>query len=348
MKVFTQLFLGLGFIFFFLLAGSWLFGFDLALDRYIATNLAESAESSLLHDEQLHIVFCGTGPLSTDADRMGSCIAIVAAGETFIFDTGAGSVRELANTEVSLGSISTVFFTHFHSDHFSDFGELMVASRLMGRTHPLTVFGPAGVDSVVRGFTDAFAIDHSFREAQHGELLPKQAAIAYSHQVDLSDFTERVELLARNGVSISAFLVNHAPVSPALGYRIEYKGRVVVISGDTAKHEALVAHARGADILIHEAMDKVFARRIIRVAHEQGFTRMAILIDDALVNHSSEIDAAQIAQLAGVDTLILTHISPPLESVMLRYRFVRSAEKYFDGNVILADDGLHYSMQPRQ
>ena len=132
-----------------------------------------------------------------------------------------------------------------------------------------------------------------------------------------------------------------------MGYRIEYAGRSVVISGDTLYYPPLATYAEGVDLLIHEAMDKDFAVRVADISRELDQDRTAVLIEDALSNHSTPQDAARIAQAAGASQLVLTHVSPPLITPLLRFNFVRSAEAEFDGAVVIAEDGAWIDLEGR-
>ena len=329
--------------------GVWLLplaGCEGAMDRLIARELQALADTSALEDGDLHVVFGGTGTLSSDADRVGSSVAILAGGEVIVIDAGPGSTRVLASHKVPLAAVSTVLITHLHSDHYGDLGELTIASEIMGRDHPVSVYGPPGTAAVAAGFEAAYAPDHQNRAAQHpGNLHAAQASLAAA-ELD-APLGTALPVFSRGGIVVEAFAVDHRPVEPALGYRVTYAGRTVVVSGDTAYFEPLAEFARGADLLIHEAMDKTFALRIARISREIGRERTAVLIEDALPNHSTAEDAARIAQAAGVGTLALTHISPPLISPMLRRQFVRSARRAFDGEVFMAEDGMRVDLEAR-
>jgi ribonuclease Z len=262
-----------------------------------------------------------------------------------LFDAGPGSTRVLGSSGVPMHAITDVFITYLHSDHFSDLGELTVASEILGRDVPLTVHGPPGIEQVTEGFTMAYAIDHDNRSAQHPGHLSTDNARLRPEPLPL--LTEAAVIFSADGIEVSAFPVDHAPVRPAYGYRISYGGRDVVISGDTAYFEPLADYARDADMLIHEAMDKVFAEQIARVADRIGEERTGALIRDALPNHSTPSEAGRIAAAAGVDTLVLTHISPPLITPLIARRFVSQARAAFDGEVILAEDGLKLDIKAR-
>ena len=300
-------------------------------DALIDRELAAMNDTSLLTDGGLHVVFGGTGTLSTD-DRAGSSVAILAANRVLLFDAGPGSTRVLGQAGVPLSEVDTVFLTHFHSDHFGDLGDLAIATEILGRDHPLHILGPEGVHDVVAGFEQAYAIDHDHRDAQHPGHLE-------APPTQVTTLTEGI-VFDEDGLVVEAFRVDHDPVDEAYGYRITYAQKTVVNSGDTRASDAVVEAAQGADLLIHEAMDKELAEQVARRADP----RTAALIRDALTNHSSSADAARVAHLAGAEQLALTHVSPPLVAPTLRWRFLKSARRAYDGPVLLAEDGLRIDL----
>jgi ribonuclease Z len=131
-------------------------------------------------------------------------------------------------------------------------------------------------------------------------------------------------VLQQDGLTISAFEVDHSPAAPAVGYRFDYQGRSVVISGDTKKVPAVATAAKGADVLIHDALSQSLRRIIVDAAREAGIARGAKLIDDIGDYHASPIEAAETANEAGARLLVYTHFVPPLVRSQL-------ARVYFEG-----------------
>jgi ribonuclease Z len=193
----------------------------------------------------------------------------------WIVDTGPGSWRTLALRRIRGEAIGAVLYTHLHSDHIGELGEFNLQTWAAGRPAPLRVYGPDGVTEVVHGFTEAYAADTRFRTAHHGaEMLPPERAAMVALPV-VADGTAATRVLAEDGVVVTAFSVAHDPVKPALGYRFEYGGRSVVVSGDTAPSPNLVAHARGADVLVHEAQANGLVRIMEGAARAAGESRVA-------------------------------------------------------------------------
>jgi ribonuclease Z len=145
-------------------------------------------------------------------------------------------------------------------------------------------------------------------------------------------------VLNDGGLEVTAFAVDHTPVVPAVGYRFDYKGRCLVVSGDTAPSNALVAAAKGCDLLIHEALQPRMTRTLGAAAKQAGSARIAKVMADIEDYHTSPEQAADLAQKAGVKALALTHIVPPLRLPGLEPVFLGDAAARFEGELFIASD----------
>ncbi|MFN3313392.1 MAG: MBL fold metallo-hydrolase, partial [Hyphomonas sp.] len=215
-----------------------------------------------------------------------------------------------------------------------------------GRTAPLPVSGPVGTGEVVAGFNAAYRIDAGYRAAHHGADIADPAGfggLAIEVRLPAGPGAPHI-LLEEGGLTIAVFAVNHAPVEPAFGYRIDYRGRSVVISGDTVFHPGLIAAARGVDVLFHEALEPDMVRAMSEAAAAGGNARIATILNDILDYHASPADAARAANEAEARDLVLIHIVPPLPSHILDRRFVGDTRKLFGGRLTLARDGLVVSL----
>jgi ribonuclease Z len=196
----------------------------------------------------------GVGPV-VDLRQYGASILVEAGGQRFLFDCGRGATLRLAQAGVPIGSITRVFLTHLHSDHVVQLPDLLLTGWAAGRRAvPLSVWGPAGTRAMMDHLQQAFVFDiHTRRDVD--EHFPAAGISVLSHDIagDGVVFTE-------GGVTVTAFEVDHGPVRPAFGYRVDYRGRSVVLSGDTRVSENLVRHARGTDVLIHEVIDPELLR----------------------------------------------------------------------------------------
>ena len=227
---------------------------DRIVQSAMTRQIAKNARAPYLTDDALHILLCGTGSPMPDMTRANACAAVIAGGRVVVIDAGPGAWSRLAAANIPGAKIDTVLLTHLHSDHIGDLGEVATQSWLGGRKVPLDVYGPpapepserttdaegetfgvAGTEAVVKGFAEAYNSDAEFRIAQGHELVPTEAARMIGHDVARPGPEEAVTVYDKDGLKISAFLVNHDPVEPAYGYRIEYGGRAAVVSGDTAR-----------------------------------------------------------------------------------------------------------------
>jgi ribonuclease Z len=160
----------------------------------------------------------------------------------------------------------------------------------------------------------------------------------------LSDEADTSVVVIDDGqVKVTAFKVDHAPVSPAVGYRFDYKGRSLVISGDTKPCNSLEKQSEGVDVLFHEALQPSMIKMIHDQAGLSPSPSISKITADIPGYHTSPEDAARIAQRAGVERLVLYHILPPLPAV-LNTMFLGHAARYYSGPVTIAEDGMLISL----
>lgn len=294
----------------------------------------------------LHVGLCGSGAPMPDPTRAGPCVAVVAGQRLFVVDSGPGSTRNLSLMNLPPAQVDGVFLTHFHSDHIGDLGELMLQRWAGGAaTRPLAVYGPTGVDQVVQGFEAAYALDRGYRIAHHGPVVIPPAGFggaphAFTAAADAPD----VLVLQAPDLKVWAFPVNHHPVEPAVGYRFEYKGRSLVVSGDTAPSARLVSAARGADVLAHEALSPALVGLQRQAALAVGRGNLAAIMHDIQSYHSTPEQAADDARSAGAKYLLLYHLVPPVPTAALEGPFLGAARRRFAGPLRLGHDGDFISM----
>jgi len=199
----------------------------------------------------LKVILLGSavGP-RVDLKQFGPSILVEAGSERFLFDCGRGSTLRMAQLGISHGSISRLFLTHLHSDHVIQIPDLLLTGWVGGgRKIPLEVWGPKGTIDMMDHMQQAFAFDiHMRRDID--EKVPGDGIKVFSH-----DVSEGV-VFNKEGIKITAFLVDHSPVEPAYGYRVDFRGHSVVLSGDTRVSENLIQYAKGADVVVHEVLDE--------------------------------------------------------------------------------------------
>lgn len=312
--------------------------FNSALDRGAGVDQAAKL------GDGLHVYVCGSGSPMPDADRAGPCLAVLAGGQAFIFDAGSGSIRKLGRMGFPMGKLQALFLTHLHSDHIDGLGEALLQGWIAGgRSAPLPVHGPEGTDKVVAGFNAAYAIDSTYRVAHHGEKVANPAGFGGSAQV-IDPAAQGGMVYSGSGVTIRVFAVDHNPIKPAFGYRIDYKGRSVTISGDTNYSPNLVAAARGSDVLFHEALNKQMIAALGAKLAERGQANNAQIMTDIQNYHASPEDAARAASQAGVSALVLYHLVPPLPSKLIEPMFLGKAPEVFSGTLKISHDGMIVSL----
>ena len=333
-----------------LVAGVWLVWRSetvvfVLLDRMVAGALTSDALGDL--PDGIHVMLCGAGSPLPDPKRSGTCVAVQAGTRLYVVDAGTNGARNLGRFGVNAGRVEAVLLTHAHSDHFDGLGELGMVRWLNGsHAEPLPVHGPPVVAEVVAGFNRAYAPDIGYRTAHQGSRVAPPSggglrAIPFPLPADgqLATVLERPE-----GLRISVFRVSHEPVSEAVGYRFDYKGRIVVVSGDTVKSANLIRHAQGADLLVHEALSDRIADRIASAAEAVGADGPARMMRDISSYHATPVEAAEAAAEAGVGHLLFYHIAPALPVSALERMFLSGVADVYDGPVTLGVDGTTVSL----
>lgn len=193
----------------------------------------------------IKITLLGTGTPQPIMERFGSSILVQAGSETLLFDAGRGCLQRLRQIDIAYDKINAIFLTHLHSDHIVGLPDLWLTGWLVSkRTIPMDVFGPTGTSEMLTNLRKAFAFDIKMRVEDDKRSVEGSKFLVKEIQQGV--------IYEKNGVKVIAFEVDHYPIVPAFGYRIEYNGYSVVLSGDTRYSENLIKYAKGADVLIHE------------------------------------------------------------------------------------------------
>lgn len=313
------------------------------LDRAYRLGIAAQGLPQL--PDGLHVGLCGAGSPMPDPGRVGPCVAVLAGSHLFVVDSGPGSTRTLALMGLPPARAEAVFISHFHSDHIGDLGELMLQHWAGGAARrPLDIYGPVGVDRVVQGFEGAYALDRDYRLRHHApNVVPPSGFGGAPHPFAIDPAGSPTLVLQAPNLKVWAFAVDHRPAEPAVGYRFEYKDRVLVISGDTASTPALQRAARGADVLVHEALSPILVAMQRQAALAAGRGNLAAILHDIPSYHSTPEAAADTAQRAGVRYLLLDHIVPPTPAI-LDSAFLGDARARFAGPLRVGQDGDFLSM----
>lgn len=299
-------------------------------------------------DDALRVVLCGTSSPLPLRQAAKACTLVAAGGRLFIVDIGPEASENLALWRVPTPKVAAVFLTHFHSDHIGELGELNMQGWAQGRTRPLDVHGPAGLAEVVAGFNAAYGFDRQYRNAHHNHgtgLLPLDVAVMIAHPANFVQPGDvpsgRTQVVYNEGgVTVTAIETDHRPVAPAFAYRFDYKGRSVVITGDTVFNPGLVRAAKGADVLVSEAQAHHLQNIMAREAGAIGQTTLASVLKDTSRYHINPVEAARLANQAGVRELVYTHVAPPLVFGLLKTPWLRGVADERDQGVTIGRDGM--------
>jgi ribonuclease Z len=313
------------------------------LRRTILDNLdqANRTAAELQRADRITTVLVGTG---SAIDQLGpqTCTAVFVNGQFLLFDAGNNSYSAMIGLDFPMEELDAVFVTHYHNDHYADLGEVMEMSWVMGRRKILPVYGPTGITQIVNGFRSAYELETSYRTAHHGEeIMPPEWApsepIGFAPPTDDS----AIVIYEQDGVTVKAFRVNHAPVEPSVGYRIEYAGKVVVLSGDTLRTTSLLEHSRNADLLVAEAMNKGVVGTIEDINGELGYEDQATILFDIQDYHMDVSDVGALAEEANVQRLALNHLAPKPQSDRQASMFYGDAiSELYSGELFVGEDGM--------
>lgn len=284
-----------------------------------ATAAAQDAERDFV------VTLLGTGVPDPRIDRFGSSTLVQAGGLNLVFDAGRGAMQRIDQLGIVPADIDHIFLTHFHSDHTIGLPDLWLTPWLPPqgrRERPLAITGPVGTLKLTRGLTEAYSDDHRIRIADAG-LDP--AGVEW----DVTEYDKDGVVYEKDGVTVTAFENFHGKyLQPSYGYRIDYEGRSVVISGDTTPDENVVNYSTGVDLLIHEvamADPKIMDRAPIRII---------------LAHHTSPAQVGEIFSRARPEMAAFTHFvflgqgpgRPDADAVMAEARAV------YDGPMVAGED----------
>jgi ribonuclease Z len=298
--------------------------------------------------DALHVLLCGTSSPMPTRVAAKACTMVSAGGMLFLVDVGPESSENLALWRIPSPKIQGVFLTHFHSDHIGELGEINMQGWAQGRRTALPVYGGPGIEQVVGGFNMAYAADRRYRHAHHDRgrgLLPLEGAemraqtIAMPAQPDSRGVRSTIAYRG-NGLTVTAIETNHRPVQPAYSYRFDYKGRSVLITGDTVYHKPLASAAKGVDLLVSEAQSYTMQDIIAAEAEAVGQSTLGRVLRDTRDYHINPVDAARMANEAGARMLLYTHVAPALVNPLLKAPWLRGVEAVRPKGVQIGEDGL--------
>tara|TARA_B100001758_G_scaffold235805_1_gene236270 strand:- start:494 stop:1549 length:1056 start_codon:yes stop_codon:yes gene_type:complete len=291
--------------------------------------------ADLPEEDSLSALVCGSASPLGATDRAQTCIMVRAGDEIYIVDIGDGANRNLGRWRIPMNKVQAVLLTHLHSDHISDLADLHLATWIPNRKSQLKVYGPQGVEFVTRGFEEAYQSDYFFRNEHHGDEVAPLHSVGF--EPITIDLNEPI-IIEKDGLKVTAFEVPHDPVKPALAFRFDYKGRSIVISGDTIYSENLISYSKDADVLFHEALSMNIVSMMEDFTKRSGNDLLSKILFDVQDYHTDPVDAAKAANEAGVKHLIFYHLAPAPANWLIEGMFVRGVNSIRD-DWTLSDDG---------
>ena len=241
------------------------------------------------------VTLLGTSSPTPRTERFGPSTLVEAGDQKLLFDAGRGVPIRLGQIKVPLGKIDALFITHYHSDHTSGIPDLWLTGWLSPpyarRLSPFHVIGPIGAKALMAGLEQAYALDIKIRIED--EKLPPAGIATFVEEFDKGGI-----VFEKNGVRVIAFEVEHgAAIKPAVGYRIEYKGHAVLISGDTRFEQNVIKHGTGVDVLIHEVGSAV-----------PGLLASSVPVQRIIAHHTTPREAGTVFASAKPKMAVYSHI----------------------------------------
>ena len=295
-----------------------------ALASVLRPLLAHAGQSSRT---RLVLLGTGGGPRPRPA-TMASAQVIVIRDRLYVVDCGDGVARQLVLAGLSLPALRHVFITHHHSDHNADYGNLLLLAWASGLRERVGAWGPAPLERITQLFLEMSATDIETRIVDEGRA--PLAPLIHAH-----DLTAPGIVLQDEHVKVTAATATHPMIKSAFAYRFDAADRSIVISGDTAMSDAIVGLAKGADVLVHEA---IYPEAVDRLAAR--VPTAATLKKHLLVSHTTAEDCGRVAAAAGVKTLVLSHFVPADDPLVSEQAWIDAARKHYSGRIIFGRDLL--------
>ncbi|WP_309606243.1 MBL fold metallo-hydrolase [Phenylobacterium sp.] len=279
---------------------------------------------------KLVLLGTGAGPAPGQLRRMTSHL-MVSNGAAYVLDCGLGLTNQFARTGTAFKAVRGIFITHHHPDHNIEYGPFLEIGWVRGMLQSVRAFGPPPLAQMTEDFlrSQKATIDFWAEDFQRPPL----------QMIEVRDLPTAGPVMQDENVKVTSVLVQHPPVTPAYGYRFDFHDRSIAFSGDTVPLEAVAQMAKGADVLVHEAINFAAVEALqLRLQH-QGL--LPTSIETAMLHmhadHSPAEEVGRIAQEAGVRTLVISHLAPGDASVS-DAAWRAAAARIFKGEIIVGHD----------
>tara|TARA_B110000503_G_scaffold21084_1_gene31958 strand:+ start:6695 stop:7648 length:954 start_codon:yes stop_codon:yes gene_type:complete len=305
----------------------------MVLERGIAI-IAKRGAEPLPDSKSLRVYVCGSAsPLGMGQAQ--ACIAVVTPEHFFLIDSGAGSTDNISRLSLPTSELDGLLLTHFHSDHIAEIYEINLNSWVQGRPQPLTVYGPQGVAEVTNGVNATYRQDRIYRTGHHGEDLLPPALGVLAHKTIVPGI-----IFEDGDLKITAYLAEHPPIHPAVGYRFDYRGRSVVISGDSNVTGETLKIVDGADLLLHDALSLPTVTALSDALGAVGQSRQSKIVSDVMDYHASTDSLIVLAEQSNVDMVAFYHLVPVPPNSVVEDIFMRGAPD----NFLLTEDLMWFDL----
>lgn len=267
------------------------------------------------------------GPSLRKGGPIPSSSRLVMEGKTFLIDCGIGATRALVEAGTPLTKLDAIFITHLHSDHLLDLGGLLYTAWTSGLQHKITVFGPDGIEAYWSNFLKAMSFDHGIRtQDDKRQPLTEFVEVRTYGSGSVAQFGD---------IEIDAFRVDHPPVTDCFALRFNTPSASVVFSADTCFFPPLAGFAKGADLLVHEAMLGAGIDALVaRIKGAPGLRQHLV------ASHTMVEDVAKIARDAEVGHLLLNHLVPADDPNFSDADWVHAMDGIWTGRVTVGKEGL--------
>lgn len=295
---------------------------------------ALAAQTALKDAKGTKLVILGTtggpAPMLPGRTRHMTSHVMLSNGAAYVVDCGLGVTNQYARTGIPFSALKSIFITHHHPDHNVEYGPLLIVGWVQGMKPDVRAFGPPPLKQMTQDFL------HAYRQTI--DFWSEDFHLAPLNALDVQEIAAVGPVMQDDNVKVSATLVQHPPVTPALGYRFDFKDRSIAFSGDTVAVEAMATLAKGADVLVHEALYLPALDTYLRDRIAKGFpVKYDAFMAHMKADHTPVEDVGRIAQEAGVKLLVLSHLTPGLDSIN-DSEWRDGAAKTFKGEIIVARD----------
>ena len=272
------------------------------------------------------IVFLGTkGGPRVEMGRSNPANLIEINGTRIVLDCGMGVSHQLAAAKVPLTSVQYILISHHHSDHNLEYGNLVYNAWATGLSTPIRSFGPKGLEQMTKTYWELNKFDVETRIADEGRPDPRPLLIA-------KDIESDGEVLRTADFTVTAFRTPHPPITDNFAYKFTTPDGVIVFSSDTEYNPKLAEFAKGADVLVHEALYAPFVDKL--VARVKNGARLG---KHLLASHTTAQDVGKIAAAAGVKLLVLSHLVPG-DIDVTDDQWIAAVRENYSGKVMVAKD----------